>query len=126
MALGQRQIHEGQTIHYSDQGSQYLSILYTTTLSIAGTVGEIYDNAKDEVYKTILDIEEPAPRGTPTFAEWFETWQESKNDVEDSAIKEYLRLIRSRVIPDLGPVRLADLEANRTSFGASTDSWPRS
>src|SRR5262245_51793177 len=43
---------------------------------------------KDEVYKTILDIEEPAPKETPTFAEWFETWQESKNDVEDSTIKE--------------------------------------
>ena len=68
----------------------------------------------DEVYKAILDIEEPAPaaKETPTFAEWFETWQESKNDVEDSTIKEYLRLMRSRVIPELGPIRLADLEAN--------------
>jgi len=54
MALWQRRIHEGQTIHHSDHGSQYLSIRYTTTLSVAGvncsagTVGDSYDNALAE------------------------------------------------------------------------------
>jgi transposase InsO family protein len=54
MALWQRRIHEGQTIHHSDHGSQYLSIRYTTTLSgagvncSAGTVGDSYDNALAE------------------------------------------------------------------------------
>ena len=54
MALHQRQIHKGQTIHHSDHGSQYLSIRYTTTLSAAevncsaGTVGDSYDNALAE------------------------------------------------------------------------------
>jgi putative transposase len=54
MALWQRQIHKGQTIHHSDHGSQYLSIRYTTTLSTAevncsaGTVGDSYDNALAE------------------------------------------------------------------------------
>ncbi|WP_117211650.1 tyrosine-type recombinase/integrase [Allorhizocola rhizosphaerae] len=64
----------------------------------------------EEVYKAILGINEEVQKETPTFAEWFETWQEFKNDVEDSTMKEYLRLIRSRVIPDLGPIHLADLE----------------
>ena len=49
MALWQRHIHKGQTVHHSDHGSQYLSIRYTTTLSAAevncsaGTVGDSYD-----------------------------------------------------------------------------------
>jgi putative transposase len=64
MALWQRHIHKGQTIHHSDHGSQYLSIRYTTTLSAAevncsaGTVGDSYDNALAEtvigLYKTEL------------------------------------------------------------------------
>lgn len=54
MALWQRQVHKGQTIHHSDHGSQYLSIRYTATLfaaevsSSAGTVGDSYDNALAE------------------------------------------------------------------------------
>lgn len=64
MALHQRQIHKGQTIHHSDHGSQYLSIRYTATLAAAdvncsaGTVGDSYDNALAEtvngLYKTEL------------------------------------------------------------------------
>lgn len=54
MALWQRQVHKGQTIHHSDHGSQYLSIRYTATLAAAGvncsagTVGDSYDNALAE------------------------------------------------------------------------------
>jgi putative transposase len=54
MALWQRQVHKGQTVHHSDHGSQYLSIRYTATLSAAGvncsagTVGDSYDNALAE------------------------------------------------------------------------------
>lgn len=54
MALWQRQVYKGQTVHHSDHGSQYLSIRYTTTLSSAGvncsagTVGDSYDNALAE------------------------------------------------------------------------------
>ncbi len=64
MALWQRQVHEGQTIHHSDHGSQYLSIRYTATLAAAGlncsagTIGDSYDNALAEtvigLYKTEL------------------------------------------------------------------------
>lgn len=64
MALHQRQVHKGQTIHHSDHGSQYLSIRYTATLAAAGvncsagTVGDSYDNALAEtingLYKTEL------------------------------------------------------------------------
>ena len=64
MALWQRKVHKGQTIHHSDHGSQYLSIRYTATLSAAGlncsagTVGDSYDNALAEtvigLYKTEL------------------------------------------------------------------------
>ena len=64
MALHQRQVHNGRTIHHSDHGSQYLSIRYTTTLSeagvdcSAGTIGDSYDNALAEtvigLYKTEL------------------------------------------------------------------------
>jgi putative transposase len=54
MALWQRQVHKGQTVHHSDHGSQYLSIRYTATLAAvgvncsAGTVGDSYDNALAE------------------------------------------------------------------------------
>jgi putative transposase len=54
MALWQRQVRKGQTIHHSDHGSQYLSIRYTATLAAAGvncsagTVGDSYDNALAE------------------------------------------------------------------------------
>ncbi|MCI0356693.1 MAG: IS3 family transposase, partial [Acidobacteria bacterium] len=54
MALWQRKVHKGQTIHHSDHGSQYLSIRYTTTLSdaglncSAGSIGDSYDNALAE------------------------------------------------------------------------------
>jgi putative transposase len=54
MALWQRKVHRGQTIHHSDHGSQYLSIRYTATLAAAGvncsagTVGDSYDNALAE------------------------------------------------------------------------------
>src|SRR6266511_3512027 len=54
MALWQRQVHKGQTIHHSDHGSQYLSIRYTATLAAAGlncsagTIGDSYDNALAE------------------------------------------------------------------------------
>jgi putative transposase len=64
MALWQRRVHKGQTIHHSDHGSQYLSIRYTATLAAAGlncsagTVGDSYDNALAEtvigLYKTEL------------------------------------------------------------------------
>ena len=64
MALSQRQVHKGETIHHSDHGSQYLSIRYTATLAAAGvncsagTVGDSYDNALAEtvngLYKTEL------------------------------------------------------------------------
>jgi putative transposase len=64
MALWQRQVHKGQTIHHSDHGSQYLSIRYTATLAAAGlncsagTIGDSYDNALAEtvigLYKTEL------------------------------------------------------------------------
>jgi len=54
MALHQRQVHKGQTVHHSGHGRQYLSIRYTATLAAAGvncsagTVGDSYDNALAE------------------------------------------------------------------------------
>ena len=64
MALWQRQVHNRQTVHHSDHGSQYLSVRYTATLAAAemdcsaGTVGDSYDNALAEtvigLYKTEL------------------------------------------------------------------------
>jgi putative transposase len=54
MALWQRKVHKGQTVHHSDHGSQHLSIRYTATLAAAGvncsagTVGDSYDNALAE------------------------------------------------------------------------------
>jgi len=64
MALWQRQVHKGQTVHHSDHGCQYLSIRYTATLDAAGlncsagTIGDSYDNALAEtvigLYKTEL------------------------------------------------------------------------
>jgi transposase InsO family protein len=54
MALWNRKVHYGQTIHHSDAGSQYTSIRYGTTLSnfgvlpSVGTVADSYDNAMAE------------------------------------------------------------------------------
>lgn len=54
MALRNRRVHYGQTVHHSDAGSQYTSIRYGTTLSTfgvlpsIGTVGDSYDNAMAE------------------------------------------------------------------------------
>ena len=51
MALWNRNVHDGQTVHHSDAGSQYRSIRYTTRLSdvgimpSVGTVADSYDNA---------------------------------------------------------------------------------
>jgi transposase InsO family protein len=54
MALWNRRVRSGQTIHHSDAGSQYTSIRYTTRLSdvgvmpSVGTVADSYDNAMAE------------------------------------------------------------------------------
>jgi transposase InsO family protein len=54
MALRNRRVHHGQTIHHSDAGSQYTSIRYSTTLYTfgvlpsIGTVADSYDNAMAE------------------------------------------------------------------------------
>jgi transposase InsO family protein len=54
MALWNRNVHDGQTVHHSDAGSQYRSIRYTTRLSdvgimpSVGTVADSYDNAMAE------------------------------------------------------------------------------
>lgn len=54
MALWNRGVRSGQTVHHSDAGSQYTSIRYTTRLSdvgvmpSVGTVADSYDNAMAE------------------------------------------------------------------------------
>ena len=54
MALWNRNVHDGQTVHHSDAGAQYRSIRYTTRLSdvgimpSVGTVADSYDNAMAE------------------------------------------------------------------------------
>ena len=54
MALWNRRVHDGQTVHHSDAGSQYTSVRYTTRLSdvgimpSVGTVADSYDNAMAE------------------------------------------------------------------------------
>jgi putative transposase len=64
MALWQRQPVQGQLIHHSDHGSEYLSVAYTREVKLAGaqvsagSVGDSYDNALAEttigIYKTEL------------------------------------------------------------------------
>jgi putative transposase len=54
MALWNRRVHSGQTIHHSDAGSQYTSIHYSERLADVGvmpsigSVGDSYDNAMAE------------------------------------------------------------------------------
>jgi putative transposase len=54
MALWNRRVHYGQTIHHSDAGSQYTAIRYSERLSTfgvlpsIGSVGDSYDNAMAE------------------------------------------------------------------------------
>jgi integrase len=73
-----------------------------------------HDITDDDAYKALLRInEEPANEvraETPTFAEWFETWRGTKKDVENTTFNEYVRLVRSRVIPVFGQLRLADID----------------
>lgn len=64
MALWQRDVQNGQLIHHSDRGSQYVSLRYTERLAEAGAAvsvgskGDSYDNALAEtvngLYKTEL------------------------------------------------------------------------
>src|SRR5690606_11263678 len=46
---------------------------------------------------------------SPTLAEWVTEWGGRKVDVAASTLKEYKRLLRSRVVPRLGDRRLADI-----------------
>jgi integrase len=81
----------------------------------------------DEVYKAVLGINDGGPRETPTFAEWFELWRETKKDVESTTIKEYVRLVRSRIVPVLGSMRLADIDwpvLSRYYAGLADDLMP--
>lgn len=73
----------------------------------------------DEVYKAVLGLDQPAVDAllTPTLSEWIRDWGERKVDVAASTLKEYKRLLGSRVIPRLGDRRLADItEDDITAF----------
>jgi len=54
MALWNRRVHYGQTVHHSDAGSQYTAIRYSERLSTfgvlpsIGSIGDSYDNAMAE------------------------------------------------------------------------------
>jgi putative transposase len=54
MALFNRRVHYGQTVHHSDAGSQYTAIRYSERLSTfgvlpsIGSIGDSYDNAMAE------------------------------------------------------------------------------
>jgi integrase len=65
----------------------------------------------DEVYKAVLGIDgqETDVALTPTLAEWIIEWGDRKVDVAASTLKEYMRLLRSRVVPRLGDRRLAEI-----------------
>jgi transposase InsO family protein len=69
MALWNRKVRDGQTVHHSDAGSQYTSIRYTTRLSdvgimpSVGTVADSYDNAMAEAVNGTFKAELIERRG---------------------------------------------------------------
>jgi integrase len=67
--------------------------------------------SSSEVYKVILGIvdEKPAEDLTPKLRDWIEQWISLKVDIAPSTHAEYARLLRGRVVPELGKVRLAEL-----------------
>jgi putative transposase len=63
MALWQRDVQDGQLVHHSDRGSQYLSVRYTERLVEAGvsvsvgSKGDSYDNALAETVNGLYKAE---------------------------------------------------------------------
>ena len=64
-----RPVHRGGLIHYSDSGSQYVSIMYTGRLAEAGiepsvgNVGDSFDNALAETINGLYKAEVIHRRG---------------------------------------------------------------
>ena len=63
MALFNRRVHYGQTVHHSDGGSQYTAIRYSERLSTfgvlpsIGSIGDRYDNAMAEALNRTFKAE---------------------------------------------------------------------
>jgi integrase len=68
----------------------------------------------DEVYRAVLGLSEAAEEvaPVPTLADWIDEWVERKVDVARATLKEYARLMRSRVVPRLGRRRLCEISAD--------------
>lgn len=65
-----------------------------------------------EVYAAILDLvddEDEEVDEVPTVAAFLETWIDKKVDIAPNTQREYRRLIRSRVVPELGHILLSEL-----------------
>ena len=107
-AIWARRPDNGQLIHHSERGSQYLSIRYSTRLSEAGiepsvgSVGDSYDNALAEsvigLYKTEL-IHKKAP------------WK-NRDQVEYATLEYVDWFNHRRLLEPIGHIPPAEKEAN--------------
>ena len=107
-AIWARRPDNGQLIHHSDRGSQYLSIRYSTRLTEAGiepsvgSVGDSYDNALAEsvigLYKTEL-IHKQAP------------WKD-RDQVEYATLEYVDWFNHRRLLEPIGHIPPAEKEAN--------------
>jgi len=108
MALFNRRVHYGQTVHHSDAGSQYTAIRYSERLSTfgvlpsIGSIGDSYDNAMAEALNGTFKAE---------LIHRFGPWK-TRADAE-VAIYEWISWYnQARIHTSIGDVSPAEYEAN--------------
>ncbi|MEV8467577.1 IS3 family transposase, partial [Fluviibacterium sp. DFM31] len=107
-AIHQRRPVQGQLVHHSDRGSQYLSIKYTERLAEAkiapsvGSVGDSYDNALAETINGLFKAEVIHRRGP---------WR-SFDAVEYATLEWVDWFNNRRLLEPIGNIPPAEAEAN--------------
>ena len=107
-AIHQRRPAQGQLVHHSDRGSQYLSIKYTERLAEAkiapsvGSVGDSYDNALAETINGLFKAEVIHRRGP---------WR-SFEAVEYATLEWVDWFNNRRLLEPIGNIPPAEAEAN--------------
>ena len=107
-AIHQRGPAQGQLVHHSDRGSQYLSIKYTERLAEAqiapsvGSVGDSYDNALAETINGLFKAEVIHRRGP---------WR-SFDAVEYATLEWVDWFNNRRLLEPIGSIPPAEAEAN--------------
>jgi len=105
-ALYDRRVNDGELVHHSDRGVQYLSIRYTERLAEAGiepsvgSVGDAYDNALAESVMSLFKTEVIRQRGP---------WR-SLESVEFATLEWVAWFNNARILERIGYVPPAEFE----------------